>query len=520
MVRTKQTAKKSTGIEAPRITIKIVPKRQAAAAVALLHERPVEPNSQGVSATPNTPDQARFVATLTAPPNGNGLGNNDHERPAMPLGASAIPNVPDRTCLAAMLAAPPNPDSHANNDFCNMCGDGGHLFNCDSCPRATCHQCLSIPVQHLALILDDNTTFLCISCHWKDDVRSGKVTPYMGFYRDGAPILPTFLTVTGDFQLPIRSGISSHHTVVIHLRVHTLPPDGPVLMLQHFLQPYFAHSGHLIVKDLAFNLTTVATRKQYTLDAARILSELGDIHGHNILFTLTAHSEDDRGDLTLGMSRQKKTEVTSTVDAVLEVLLTPFEKITSKAIFIMFACGAIVNKRSSFKDFCDAITQFGFSSAIAFDAVRLHPSTCWPFVVFLIEAMFIEQHDVEAAVPHALGHSNKLGQHSGVYLFARATDCLKITKYFWAHRDFRPWGHILPPQCPFCGSPQQWKRKMATDHSYTFKCRYRRCGFDPKTGKKAHPRGKLEFRKPEGAKVILQGKTRVSGWLSLDVSSA
>jgi len=61
---------------------------------------------------------------------------------------------------------------------------------------------------------------------------------------------------------------------------------------------------------------------------------------------------------------------------------------------------------------------------------------------------------------------------------------------------------------------------MATDHLYIFKCCYRRCGHDLKTGKKVQRHGKLEFKKPEGAKVILQGKTWVSGWLSFDVSSA
>ena len=152
--------------------------------------------------------------------------------------------------------------------------------------------------------------------------------------------------------------------------------------------------------------------------------------------------------------------------------------------------------------------------------MRLHPSTCWPFVVFLIEAVFIEQHDVETAVPNALGHSNKLGQHSGVYLLTRATNSLKITKYLWAHRDFQPWGCILPLQCPFCGTPQQWECKMATDHLYTFKCRYRKCGLDPKTGKKVRPRGKIVITKPEGARVISQGKTWVSGWLSFDVSKS
>jgi len=45
MVKTKQTAKKSTGIEVPHILIKLIPKHQATAATALQHEQPVEPNS-------------------------------------------------------------------------------------------------------------------------------------------------------------------------------------------------------------------------------------------------------------------------------------------------------------------------------------------------------------------------------------------------------------------------------------------------------------------------------------------
>ena len=75
------------------------------------------------------------------------------------------------------------------------------------------------------------------------------------------------------------------------------------------------------------------------------------------LDSTTAHSKDKRGDLMLGISRQKKTKVMSTVDTMLEVLLMPFKKITLKAMFIMFTCGTVINKPSSFKDFRDAITQ-------------------------------------------------------------------------------------------------------------------------------------------------------------------
>ncbi|KAG8213505.1 hypothetical protein J3R82DRAFT_8327 [Butyriboletus roseoflavus] len=476
MVRTKQTAKKSTGGEAPRIVIKIIPRLQSAADTAL--HRPVR---------------------------------------SKPLDAPLTP-IPDRSCPVAMLTAPSSRDGRVNNDFCHMCGDGGHLYTCDSCPRAACHHCICIPAQHAALVLSDGVRFTCVSCHWRDDVRSGKVSPYVGFYRNGLSVLPEFPTINGDFQLPIHSAISCRKTIVIHLCVHTLPAGGPMLMLQEFLQPYFKHSGELIVRTISFNLTTGATRKQYQQEAAMIAAEIGDIRGANVLITLTSHSEDDRGDIMIGMSRRMKVEVASTVETVLDTLLTPFKRITAGSLFVMFACGAIVNNPSSFDQFCKAITRFNFASAIAFDAVRLLPSSCWPFLVFLAEAVFIEEHDLQIAIPHALGNSNKLGLHSGIYVLTRTTGSLEITRFFWAHRDFRPWGYRLPVQCLVCGTPQQWQRKLGDDFSYTFECRYTRCGQDPVSGEVVQRRGYVEVKKPEGVKTILQGKTRHSGWLSVQVS--
>ncbi|KAH0826483.1 hypothetical protein J3R83DRAFT_5486 [Lanmaoa asiatica] len=482
MVRTKQTAKKTTGGEAPRVTISDVRKRQAEAAAAL--QQPITIKIK--------------VKPLNKPP---------------------VPNVSDQSCPMAMSAMPSDRGGHVNNDFCHMCGDGGHLYSCDSCPRAACRQCISVPVKHIPLVIKPNVKFMCVSCHWRDDVRAGEVTPYTGFHQDGEPVLPDFLVINGEFQLPIRSGISSRKTIIIHLRVHTIPLSGPVLMLEQFLQSYFVHSNGLMVKHVAFNLTTSAARRQYEQVAAAIVAEVGNTHGHNVLFTLLSHSDDDRGDLMIGISRQKKLEVASTVMEVMGALLTPFERITAGSMFIMFACGAIVNKDASFKEFYDAIKHFRFASAIAFDAVRLHQTACWPFVVFLAEALFIEEHDLEVAVPCALGHTNKLGLHSGVYVLTRVADSLTITKYFWSHRDFRPWGHVLPVQCQVCGTPQQWKRIVGNDFSYIFKCGYQRCGLHRTSGNFVRPRGQIEVRRPEGARTLLPGKTRYSGWLSMQIVS-
>ena len=163
-------------------------------------------------------------------------------------------------------------------------------------------------------------------------------------------------------------------------------------------------------------------------------------------------------------------------------------------------------------------SRFQFASAIAFDVVRLHPSTCWPFVVFLANVIFIEGHNMQDVVPHALGSSNKLSLHSGVYLLTCTSDSFNITRYFWAHRDYCPWGYHLPVQCLVCGTSQQWQHKLGNDLSYIFECHYCDCGRDPVSGKVVRCRGFVDVKKPDSVQIIVQGKTCYSGWLSLWIS--
>lgn len=99
-------------------------------------------------------------------------------------------------------------------------------------------------------------------------------------------------------------------------------------------------------------------RGQYERQAASIAAEIGNTHGSNVLLSLLAHSDDDRGDLMIGISRRKKLEVASTVAAVLEILFTPFENIVSGSMLVMFACGAVINEASSFEQFRHAITHY------------------------------------------------------------------------------------------------------------------------------------------------------------------
>lgn len=75
MVRTKQMAKKSTGGEAPCVTIKLVPNHQSAAATALqLSARPKPPEMPSMSIVP---DRQCVTSLLSVLPTGNAILNND-----------------------------------------------------------------------------------------------------------------------------------------------------------------------------------------------------------------------------------------------------------------------------------------------------------------------------------------------------------------------------------------------------------------------------------------------------------
>lgn len=129
------------------------------------------------------------------------------------------------------------------------------------------------------------------------------------------------------------------------------------MMLEEFLRPYFIDPSDLVVKTIEFNLTSSAMRKKYEQDVAAILTGFPSTRGHNILFSLTSHSDDECGDLMVGYSCHRQLEVASEVETVLDVLLTPFEKVLPGSMFVAFACGTFVRKASSLQQFCSAIKQ-------------------------------------------------------------------------------------------------------------------------------------------------------------------
>ncbi|KAF9232538.1 hypothetical protein BU15DRAFT_67361 [Melanogaster broomeanus] len=313
-----------------------------------------------------------------------------------------------------------------------------------------------------------------------------------GFYVDGKPILSSFLKVAGRVELSTSSYVHSTPTVILHLRLRSIPPGGPVKMLKEFLRPYFPDVNGLNVFDLEFDLGTVAKRKQYVQLASAMAVKVRQAKAQNVLVTISNHTDEASGDLFLGELRHKNVAATSLC----------IGNTWSHVIFIGMWLDC--SEKESF----EALRILLARSVLAFDAERLQPLLTWPFLVQVTEAVFIEGHSVEAAIPNALARSIRLGQHSA-QPHARF---LTPQVIFGPITTICPWGNNLPLQCPQCGTAQKWSRDKYSKNTYVFRCRFHKCGWATYTEFRETPVS-YEFKKTAGVEILEQGKGTQSAWL-------
>jgi len=348
-----------------------------------------------------------------------------------------------------------------------------------------------------------------------DDAKTKTVMPYMAFYRDRIPVLPQPPQVHGRFELSPKSLVQAPITAVLHLRLKTLPSKGPVNMLYDFLRPYFVRSGGLLTKDIPFDLGTEGKRNTYRKIATEIAKKVVAMGPSTVIFAISTHADNDRGDLFAGQEADKA--FAAEIQEFFDVLLDPFKNVTQNAILYMLSCGRYIRHADSRGEFTRAIAKFRFFASIAFDADCFHPSVAWAFLVTLTESVILQGHAIMDAVPVALGKSNDLNRHSGVYLLLLSSDhkFIDTTRYLWSHRDYRPWGKDIPVQCPSCGTPhEKWKR-VTVQRGYKFQCRNLHClGNEKRDGPYT-----LEVKKPKRITILPHGKTGTSAWTRKNLRS-
>lgn len=156
MVRTKQTAKESTGGTAP----------------CVLYPLSAVPSIQDIdSSHVNLPSQLQ--------PEEPGVDVCGTRPSLMALFSLGQPQEPydDNDDVSTPSAHPSRAVSPLK--FCHMCMDGGELWRCDLCIRSECKGCIVVPPEHLAIVEPKEVKLLCLSCHLMDDAKTKTTMPYM-----------------------------------------------------------------------------------------------------------------------------------------------------------------------------------------------------------------------------------------------------------------------------------------------------------------------------------------------------
>ncbi|KAF8834176.1 hypothetical protein BDN67DRAFT_985510 [Paxillus ammoniavirescens] len=171
-------------------------------------------------------------------------------------------------------------------------------------------------------------------------------------------------------------------------------------MLTEYLCPYFPYGAFYEI-NLEFDITTKAKMKLYLTFAVEAAASLEQARLKNTIFAITNHSEDNTGDLFLGMF--KGTNIANDVGEVLNVLLGPFQALTSGALLLLFTCGFIVTMEKPFCMLQEVVKRYSFGSTITFNATHLHSPVTAHFILSLIECTFVQCYPVHMAMEATLG---------------------------------------------------------------------------------------------------------------------
>lgn len=121
--------------------------------------------------------------------------------------------------------------------------------------------------------------------------------------------------------------------------------------------------------------------------------------------------------------------------------------------------------------------SFKIQHALAFDAPRLQSITTAELLMRVTKSTVINGSGFANALELHIQESSQLGLHSSILHFHDA----HVTRYTWAHKDIKPWGHRIPLQCPQCGVIQTWTTTASKDDNseYKLECKnFAACGWD------------------------------------------
>lgn len=144
-------------------------------------------------------------------------------------------------------------------------------------------------------------------------------------------------------------------------------------------------------------------------------------------------------------------------------------------------------------------------NTLAFDAEHLTTINTVDLLSKITQSVVIHGFNFTEALQHTLRETFRLGRHTNVLHITPES----VTRYLWAHKEYQPWGHKLPLQCPQCGILQPWRiAYLPNNGGYGVACKNVDCG---KLNRRE--RFTVQVLRPEGSVFYNLGNN--GGWLKL-----
>jgi hypothetical protein len=199
----------------------------------------------------------------------------------------------------------------------------------------------------------------------------------------------------------------------------------------------------------------------------------------------------------------------------------------------MLVCGSIVNNPDSSVQLLNVakeyvfhtyfiwpvlilicITRFEFDHLFAFTVDGLIPCLLSSLLIDIVHRTFIEGYDVTSYIGKILRSAPVVSRHTAIVHIRRLVKKgdVESLKYIWANPDLRPYGAVLPFQCPKCFTFRPWAKKKqgSKEHpnAYWFSCRG--SWYDEKRKDIAYCRNILVYQPPKS-----YNRVPDSDWFSL-----
>jgi len=273
----------------------------------------------------------------------------------------------------------------------------------------------------------------------------------------------------GPYTLTLESKLRANTIAIIHLVLKDIPTAGtPAPVVYEYLRAFYKENK-IVFKEVVFNVDTLEDEKAQKKFMKTLAAELQKLPCKLILFYITTHGEQERGDLSCC------TSWAVTVKDFFEAVVTePMRKLlrTKYVMCFMLVCGGLVGHSESSSDLKAIFKSYNFRHLFAFTVPSLIPTLLCSLFLDLVQRVVVEGHSIVTFIDELVRTAPLAARHTAIIHMMQDEEqkAQTMVKYVWAHPKIQPWGQTLPHQCDKCFAFRSWVYFAGPGDSHSFRC--------------------------------------------------